>query len=305
MSSAAPFWQVSPTRRLALDQPRIMGILNITPDSFSDGGQHVNLDDAVSAAMRMHDEGACLIDIGGESTRPGATSVSDNEQMRRTLPVIQLIRSKMNSEELLISIDTTRSRVARAALDAGADIINDISAGRDDHEMLPLAASRGCGIVLMHRLKPPSEDSFSTDYSQSPNYHGDVMGVVREFLKARCRIAIAAGIAKETMVIDPGLGFGKSVDQNYQLAGRISELAELAFPVLSAASRKSFLGAASGVQTPAQRVYETVAMSVFHYLAGVRLFRVHDVAAHGQALSVARRIVDRAKPQAATVPMES
>ena len=283
-------WRVGVNRMLHLDQPRILGILNVTTDSFSDGGRYSSAQEAADAALRMRDEGACMIDIGGESTRPGAAAISAEEQIRRTAPVIELLRQRVSADELLISIDTTQSAVARAALDSGADVINDVSAGRDDPEILALAASRQCGLILMHRLAPPREDSYSTDYRTSPDYGGDVVDAVGQFLLARCQVAIAAGVAPDSIVIDPGLGFGKSVAQNYELIGRSDELLSLGYPLLSAASRKSFVGSVSNVQEPAMRLAGTLAVSVAHALAGVRLFRVHDVEPHRQALAVALMI---------------
>lgn len=286
-------WNVSSDIALPLDQPRLMGILNVTPDSFSDGGRYATASDGVNAAKRMKDEGACIIDIGGESTRPGASAVHEAEQIRRTIPVIQEIRKCFSSEELLLSIDTTRSEVARAALDAGANIINDISAGRDDDAMLPLAASRKCGIILMHRRSAPDKDVYSDQYAIAPDYGGDVVLHVRQFLQQRCEAAIAAGIDPAAIVLDPGVGFGKTVEQNFELIHRTRELIKLNHPLLSAVSRKSFIGAVSNEPNPVGRVFGTIAITVVQWLAGVRLFRVHDVAAHRQALDVLVRCATR------------
>lgn len=279
-------WQISPERVLTLDEPRILGVMNLTPDSFSDGGLHCGTEDAVAHALRMIEDGACIIDVGGESTRPGAERISAAEQIDRTIGVIEAIAAR---SEVLISIDTTLSEVAGAALDAGASIINDVSAGREDDRMLKLAASRGCGLILMHRLLAPEKDQFSDRYEKPPEY-GDVVADVCEFLLQRVAAAIAAGVDQRAIVIDPGLGFGKSVRQNYELIERIGELAATGHPVLSAASRKSFIGSISGAARPADRVAGSVAISVAHWLAGVRLFRVHDVAAHREALAVAAAI---------------
>lgn len=297
------FWQVGRQRQLPLDRPRLLGILNVTPDSFSDGGAYANAHAAVEAALRMHAEGADIIDIGGESTRPGAAAISPEEQMRRAIPVIELLRRAIGSDKLLISIDTTRQSVANAALSAGADIINDQSAGLDDEGMLTLAASRGCGIILMHRRVHPSRDVFSTQYANDPDYGGDVVAAVREFLARRAEAAERAGIDASAIVIDPGLGFGKSVRQNQELAGRIGELGALSYAVLSAASRKSFIGAMSGESVAARRVAGTIALSVAHCLAGIRLFRVHDVAAHHQALAVAGALGGGAAASTAPTPL--
>ena len=288
-------WQTRRDERLLLDRPRLMGIVNFTPDSFSDGGAYANVAEAVAAARRMIAEGASIIDVGGESSRPGAQAVDADEQIRRTAPVIAALRRQ--DEATLISIDTTRAAVADAALDAGADIINDVSAGVDDSDrMLALAAARECGLILMHRLRPPREDSFSTDYTRAaePEYGGDVYRVVRDFLQQRSDAAIAAGVDRRAIVIDPGLGFGKSVSQNYELASRLGELQrDLDLPTLSAASRKSFLAQPPGaprsdpLPPPRERVAAGIALTLSHWQSGVRLFRVHDVAAHQQALAAA------------------
>jgi dihydropteroate synthase len=268
-----------------------MGIVNATPDSFSDGGLFPSTDALVGHALRLEEEGACIIDVGGESTRPGAEHVGEAEQIERTVPVIESLRACSN---VLMSIDTTRSAVAAAAVDAGANIINDVSAGRDDERMLPLAADRACGLILMHRLVRPADDSYSTRYDKPPEYE-DVVDDVRRFLHERCVAAEAAGNAHESIVVDPGLGFGKTVSQNYQLIHRTAELADCGCPVLGAASRKSFVGAASGVEEPRDRMIGSVAVSVIQYLAGVRLFRVHDVAAHREALGVTSAAVHASK----------
>ena len=285
-----PSWLVGPGRVLMLDRPRVMGILNVTPDSFSDGGAYADVTQAVDAAVEMHEQGACIIDIGGESTRPGSKTVDVAEQIRRTLPVISGLSRRFSSDQLLISIDTTRSEVARAALDNGACIINDISAGLYDDQMLTLAASLQCGLILMHRRTPSHADVFSHQYTSEPDYGNDVVLAVRQFLAERAGAAQEAGVNRQSIVVDPGLGFGKSVRQNYELAGRIGELAELNYHLLSAASRKSFLGAVSGEPVPSRRGAASIAMSVAHWFMGVRLFRVHDVLAQRQALDVAAAI---------------
>lgn len=282
----ASAWQVGTDWFLPLDQPRLMGVLNVTPDSFSDGGQNMNPARAVGRALRMINEGADIIDIGGESTRPGAKRISNAQQIDRTVPVIEELH---RHADVLISIDTTRAKVAEAALDAGAKIINDVAAGRDDESMLSLAASRHCGLVLMHRLHPPGEDSYSDRYHEAPQYK-DVVAEVSDFLNRRALEAIKAGVDPASIVIDPGLGFGKTVEQNYRLIAHGTDFVEGGYPVLSAASRKSFIGTISDVEVPAERVFGSLAVSVAHWLMGVRLFRVHDVAQHAQALAVARKI---------------
>jgi dihydropteroate synthase len=266
------------------DRAVLMGILNVTPDSFSDGGLFVDVDAAVTAGLRMVQEGAAIIDVGGESTRPGAQRVAAAEQIRRVLPVIERLRGECDA---LISIDTTLSEVAKSAVQAGARIINDVAAGTEDSRLLELAAQRGCGLILMHRTVKPQDDSYSDQYDQPPAYD-DVVEMVRAFLMSRCEAATAAGVRRESIVIDPGLGFGKSVEQNYELVRRMGAFSATGYPVLCAASRKSFIGAATGVNEPAGRVMGSVAAAVAAYMTGVRLFRVHDVAAHREALAVAQ-----------------
>ncbi len=286
-STAAGAWRIAPGRSITLDAPRLMAVINITPDSFSDGGLHADPAAALSRCRQVLDEGADNLDIGPESTRPGADPVSSDVQIRRALPVIAAIREAGITAPL--SIDTTSTAVARAALDAGADIINDTSAGRDDVAMLSLAAERACGLILMHRRTTPRLERFSTEYSRAPSYdeQGGIVAAVRRFLQERAAAANSAGVRRESIVLDPGLGFGKSVEQNFALLAAAPELRSLGFPLLCAASRKSFIGAASGEPDPARRVAGSIAAAVEQYHAGVRLFRVHDVADHAAALRVA------------------
>ncbi|MBL0927033.1 MAG: dihydropteroate synthase [Phycisphaerales bacterium] len=274
---------------MALDRPVILGILNITPDSFSDGGRFLDPAAAAARARTLVDEGADILDVGGESTRPGAVRVPPEEQIARVLPVLRAVRAA--GIDTPISIDTTRADVARAALDAGAAIINDVSAGAEDPGVLPLAAERACGLILMHRLRPPDADRYSTQYAAAPDYdaQGGVVAAVRAFLSRRLSAAIEAGVDAAHVVLDPGLGFGKSVDQNYALIRATPDLAGLGRPLLSAASRKSFL-AGPGDAGPASRLEASIAVSVAHWLAGVRLFRVHDPGSHRRALTAAERL---------------
>jgi dihydropteroate synthase len=272
-----------------LDRPRLLAILNVTPDSFSDAGAYVTPEDAARAAERFVSEGADAIDLGGESTRPGAAPVAEAVQIGRVMPVLQLIRRAMG-DAVPITVDTTLSAVARAALDAGADAINDVSAGTHDPMMLPLAAERGAGIILMHRLTTPARDSYSDRYAADPVYDGGVVAGVRGYLESRARAAVDAGIPCEQIVLDPGLGFGKSVSQNLELIERTQELVSLGFPILSGVSRKSFTARAAGLSAetlPRDRLHATLGLGILHLLRGVRLFRVHDVAAHAQALGAA------------------
>jgi len=275
-----------------------MGILNVTPDSFFDGGAHPGAESAVAAARAMAGAGAWVIDVGGESTRPGAARVAEHEQIARVVPVIAALRAGEvrgpDGSPVLVTVDTTRAAVAEAALAAGADAINDVSAGLDDAGMLELAGRRGCGIVLMHRLTEPARDSYSDRYARPPEYAGGgVVPAVAEFLAERARAALAAGVGAPGIVLDPGLGFGKTVEQNLALIRRTGELARLGYPVLSGLSRKSFTGRAGGLgagSAPGERLGATIALTLEHARAGAAIFRVHDVGPVVQALVAARRV---------------
>lgn len=265
-----------------------MAILNVTPDSFSDGGRLSTPVAAAEEAERAIAAGADVLDIGAESTRPGAERIVASEQLARLLPALRAIRARVGAA-VPITVDTTLAGVADAALDAGATAINDVSAGMDDPEMLLLAARRRTGIVLMHRLRPPGEDSYSDRYVVPPDY-GDVVAAVGGFLSQRALAAQASGVAPVAIVLDPGLGFGKSVEDNLALISRTGELAGLGFPILSGISRKSFVARAAGLgpgTAPDARVGPSVALAVRHLLAGARIFRVHDVIQHVEALRAA------------------
>ncbi len=290
---ATTTWRIAPGRVLSLDAsngPCVMGILNVTPDSFADGGQFFDAGRAIEAGLLMASEGASIIDIGGESTRPGASPVPAHEQIRRVIPVIAELAKRL-PWACVLSIDTTIAEVAARSLDAGAAIINDTSAGRDDVGMLPLAALRGCGLILMHRHGPPALDRFSDQYTPAKPapLAGDVVAVVRSFLRGRMETAVAAGVDREAIVIDPGLGFGKSVDQNLGLIGATASLLALGGPLLSALSRKSFVGriGLGRDSAPEERLVPSLALSVVHARLGARIFRVHDVGPHVQALRAA------------------
>jgi dihydropteroate synthase len=290
MTDLVQTWSLANGRELTIERPRVLGILNVTPDSFSDGGLLASIDDAVRGGERLVAEGADMLDVGAESTRPGAERVGAREQIERAGPVIQALRRAL--PHVAISIDTTLAPVAEAALGAGADAVNDVSAGTEDAALIPLVARRGAGLVLMHRLTDPARDRYSHAYPREPDYtaHGGVVPAVRAFLAERLRAALDAGVARDRIVLDPGLGFGKSVAQNLELIARTGELLDLGRPVLSALSRKSFTARAAGLPDstpPRDRVHASVGLSCAHLAAGARLFRVHDVRAHAQALRAA------------------
>ena len=268
---------------LPLDRPVIVGILNVTPDSFADGGHYMLLDHAVAAAERMRDQGADMLDIGGESTRPGSEPVDSEEQIRRIVPVIEALRARGCA--LPISVDTTRAQVAQAAIRAGANAINDVSGGRDDADMFNLAATSGAGLVLMHRLIAPKLDQYSDRYAVDPKYQ-DVVEDVRAMFDSAASSAMKAGVRADRIVLDPGLGFGKSVEDNLRLIEDTRRLAELGFPIMSALSRKSFVGRwhLQRDSTPDERLEGTLKLSERHRERGAMIFRVHDVEPHVRLL---------------------
>lgn len=282
-------WQLASGRAMALDRPRLMAILNVTPDSFYDGGRFADAELAMRRALELMEEGADIIDIGGESTRPGAEAVSAEEQIRRTAPVIEAIARER--PDAIMSIDTTCAAVAQVALDAGASIINDTSAARDDGEMAGVMARGKAGVIVMHRLRRPARDQYSTEYGveNAPKYD-DLLGEIGEFLKGRVRALTEAGVGRNHIVLDPGIGFGKSADQNWVLVRHLHVLQAEGLAVLSAVSRKSFLSTVdlgrSG-STPESRLPATLAVSLMHLIQGIRLFRVHDVSEHRQAFAAA------------------
>lgn len=262
----------------ATTKPLLMGILNITPDSFSDGGHFNSLPDAQQQAEKMLAEGADIIDIGGESTRPGAEPVAPDEQRQRVVPVITAIRRAFPNCQL--SIDTTSSEVAAAALDAGATIINDVSAGNHDAAILSLAAQTQVPIILMHSVGPPKT------MQDNPYYH-DVLQEVLAALQQRIAAAQAAGVRADKIIIDPGIGFGKRKQDNLALLAALDKLVALGFPVLLGTSRKRFMGAICQVDTPAELVTATAVTTALGVMAGVGIFRVHDIKENRQALDVA------------------
>lgn len=261
------------------NKPLIMGILNVTPDSFSDGGKFSALDAALRQAELMIEQGADIIDIGGESTRPGAQPVAADQQMNRVLPVIREL-TKICGNNVQISIDTTRSRVAAAAIDAGAHIINDISAGRDDPVMFRLAAEIKVPIILMHMQGQPSTMQDNPDYDS-------VVDEVLSFLEQRVQVALNAGVERANIAIDPGIGFGKRKRDNIDLLAHLHRFVETGFPVLLGTSRKRFMGAICSVTEPSELVAATAVTTALGVMAGVQMFRVHDIKENRQAADVA------------------
>ncbi len=272
--------ELSRGQKLSLNEPLIMGVLNVTPDSFSDGGRFAEPGEAIEQAKRMTAEGADIIDVGGESTRPGAQRVTTDVQLQRVLPVIQGLTRASGA---VVSIDTTRAAVAEAALDAGAAIINDVSAGRDDPLMLQLAARREAPIVLMHMLGEPAT------MQQDPRYD-DVVGQVESFLLRRAEAALAAGVRRDGILIDPGIGFGKTMAHNLALLADLPRLVATGFPVVLGTSRKRFLRAlcGQGVEAaPDHVIGGTCATTALAVAAGVAILRVHDVQPNRHAADVA------------------
>ena len=261
--------------------PALFGILNVTPDSFSDGGDFLDPEAAARHAELLLDEGADAIDVGGESTRPGSDPVSEEEELRRVVPVVRSILEARPGA--VVSVDTYRARTAEAALDAGARIVNDVTALRGDPRMAALVADAGCPVVLMHMLGEPKT------MQREPRYD-DVTQEVRDFLGERAEYANAAGVDAENIVLDPGIGFGKTLAHNLTLLRRLDAIVGLGFPVLLGASRKRFIGAITGTEVAKGRVFGTVATTVLGYERGATLFRVHDVGANREALAVAEAV---------------
>jgi dihydropteroate synthase len=255
---------------------RIMGVINVTPDSFSDGGRYLDAGAAIAHGMELEADGAAILDVGGESTRPGAEPVPEAEELRRVLPVIEgLIERGVTAQ---ISIDTSKSGVAARALQAGATLVNDVTALRGDAEMAAVVAGAGADCCLMHMLGDPRT------MQRDPRY-GDVVSDVKAFLAERTTFATRAGIAVERIMLDPGIGFGKTLEHNLELLRRLGELVELGRPVVIGTSRKTFLGRLTGREVD-DRIAATIATNVLAYERGARVFRVHDVAPVRDALAV-------------------
>jgi dihydropteroate synthase len=256
----------------------IMGIVNVTPDSFSDGGEFIEAAAAIAHGRRLAAEGAEILDVGGESTRPGAAEVPAREEIERVLPVVEALSGRGHT----VSIDTSKARVADRALDAGAAIVNDVTALADP-DMAGVCAEHGCGLVLMHMKGNPRT------MQENPAYE-DVLAEVRDFLAERVERAVAAGVDEERIWVDPGIGFGKNVDHNLELIERLGELRELGRPVVLGASRKSFLGRLTGREV-GERLGGSLAAAVLGVARGADVLRVHDVRETRDALTVAEAIL--------------
>jgi dihydropteroate synthase len=259
-----------------------MGIVNVTPDSFSDGGRYFEADAAVGHGLALADEGAQVLDVGGESTRPGAAPVSDEEELRRVLPVVEPLAAAGHR----VSIDTTKLAVARAALDAGATIVNDVSAFRFEPGLAGLVADRRAHCCLMHMLGEPRT------MQQDPRYE-DVVSEVKAFLEERLAFAVGEGVPEEHVWLDPGIGFGKTVAHNLELLRRLGEIVAIGRPVAVGTSRKSFLGKLTGGKPEGERLPATIATNVLALERGASIFRVHDVGPVVDALTVAAATVTR------------
>jgi dihydropteroate synthase len=261
----------------------IMGVVNVTPDSFSDGGLFLDADAAVEHGLRLVEEGAHILDVGGESTRPGADPVSEDEELRRVVPVIERLAQESQAR---VSVDTTKQAVAQAAVAAGATLVNDVSAFRFDPGMAAAVAETGAGCCLMHMLGQPRT------MQRDPRYD-DVVAEVKSFLEERLAFAVSEGIDEERVWLDPGIGFGKTVEHNLELLRRLDEIVAIGRPVVVGTSRKSFLGKLTGGRAEGERLPGTIATNVLALERGASVFRVHDVAQNADALAVAAATVSR------------
>lgn len=268
------------TVQIDLRVPCIVGILNVTPDSFSDGGRFCSVDAALEHGLKMAEEGASLIDVGGESTRPGAPAVSEAEELDRVIPIIEALRCEL---PVPLSIDTNKSSVAEAAIDAGAEFINDVSGLTFDAGMADVVAASGAGLIVMHTRGRPDVMQQDTDYQ-------DVVTEVASGLRRSVDAALLSGVAEKKIAIDPGIGFGKDDAGNLELLRCTSSLTELGYPVMLGTSRKSFIGRILNLESPEERLPGTLATVALGYAAGARLFRVHDVAAAWQAARMAQAV---------------
>jgi len=282
-----PAWAIR-SGFFSLDRPVILGIINVTPDSFSDGGKFFSPEQAVAQGLRLVEEGADVLDIGGESTRPqGAEPVDASEELRRVVPVVRSLRERL--PQVPLSVDTVKSGVARAVLDEGVEIINDVSAFRLDPAMAAVCAEARAGVILMHSRGGVSEMGtyrFAT-------YGADVMGDVIGELQSAATAAECAGVERTRIALDPGIGFAKRTEHSVAVIGALDRLVSLGYPVAIGVSRKRFVGELSGVSTPTDRVDGTIAANVMALTLGARIFRVHDVRAARRALDVAWSILQR------------
>jgi len=265
---------------LVLDRPHVVGILNVTPDSFSDGGRFYSIELALKQGLRMAADGAAMIDVGGESTRPGADRVSEQEELDRVVPVIETLRREL---DLPLSIDTTKSVVAREAVAAGADFVNDISGLTFDDKMAAVVAASGAGLFVMHTSGRP-------DVMQRITRYADVVKDVITALRRSIEVAEAAGVAHDKIAVDPGIGFGKDLAGNLELLRRTADMTELGRPIMLGTSRKSFIGRVLALDDPAERLAGTLATIALGYAGGARLFRVHDVAAAVQTALMSQAV---------------
>lgn len=281
------------SRTVRLDQPQVMGILNVTPDSFSDGGQHDAAEAGRAHAAAMLEAGAAIIDIGGESTRPGASATFEDEEIRRVVPAVEYCAAMGAA----VSIDTRRAGVLSAGLDAGAHMANDVSALRYDPRSIEVVAARGCPVVLMHAPGAGEDLHKGGDY-------GDVVSAVFDFLKAARASAIAAGVAEDRIIVDPGIGFGKSLAENLALMNALPLFHALGSPILLGASRKRMIGALSAEEAADQRLAGSITLALRAMEAGVHLLRVHDVAETVQARNVWRGLRDAALTDFSTLPRD-
>lgn len=264
---------------LALDRPRLMGIVNVTPDSFSDGGRFLETEAAIAYGRALRAAGADILDVGGESTRPGASPVGEAEEKARVVPVVKALAA----EGALVSIDSRHASVMAAALDAGARVVNDVTALEGDPDTLALVAEREVPVVLMHMRGDPGT------MQNDPRYN-DVVAEVRDYLERRVAACTAAGIPRERIAVDPGIGFGKTVEHNLALIRHLDRLADLGCAILLGASRKSFIGALSKGEPATERLPGSLAAALAGVARGADILRVHDVAATAQALAVWGRI---------------
>lgn len=271
-------------RTLPLDRPRLMGIVNVTPDSFSDGGRHASTRAAIAHGLRLAQEGADILDVGGESTRPGADPVPVEEELRRVIPVVEAL---VRDSGCIVSVDTRNAEVMRAAIAAGAGLVNDVYALRGEGALAAVADSNAA-VCLMHMQGEPRT-------MQDAPHYDDVIGEVRSFLAERILACELAGIARRRLVVDPGFGFGKNTQHNLALLAGLDRLADLGVPLLAGLSRKRSIGELTGVDEPVQRLHGSVAAAVLAAERGARILRVHDVGATCQALAVQAAVAEAAR----------